>query len=152
VSAAYWLRKNGVEDIVILEQRGISNGTFLLPSSLHTTSPFHPLLDFSLPHLLPSPSLLLSASILNRHTGATGRNGGHCWPVPHIPPDDWIAKYGDDEMNQIRKFDLENMNLIKQFLESDPKFPDLVEFYTTGGVDAVPKSRTTSNSNEKIMR
>ena len=63
-----------------------------------------------------------------------------------------MAKYGKDEMNQIRKFDLANMDLIRQFLDSHPSFPDLVEFHTTGGIDVVPKSREETNVNEKMMR
>lgn len=71
---AYWLRRSGVSDVLVLEQRdGLAHG-------------------------------------------ATGRNGGHCWPSFTPFSESKLELYGREEEARLSEFKKQNFELIKEFI------------------------------------
>ncbi|KAL6070263.1 DAO domain-containing protein [Balamuthia mandrillaris] len=48
--------------------------------------------------------------------GATGRNGGHQWPLIPTPSEEWLQQYGQEELLRIIHFDRENCSLMRSFI------------------------------------
>jgi len=67
-------------------------------------------------------------------SGATGRNGGHVWPLPTLHyEDDFVKKYGIDEIEELDLFYLKNVELIEDFLKEHDK-ENSCEFMQKGGL------------------
>ncbi|ELR22361.1 FAD dependent oxidoreductase domain containing protein [Acanthamoeba castellanii str. Neff] len=74
LATAYWLRRSGVSDVLVLEQRdGLAHG-------------------------------------------ATGRNGGHCWPSFTPFSESKLELYGREEEARLSEFKKQNFELIKEFI------------------------------------
>ncbi|PRP88139.1 putative oxidoreductase [Planoprotostelium fungivorum] len=131
VSCAYWFKKLGIEDDVLLLERH------------HTLSRGIPF------HLLRQP-LGLTAS------GATGRNGGHLWARTFVPTPAQMQNYGFEQMKRVFDLEVKNVQMIKDLIREcldDPRYreaAEAVQFYETGGLDLVHTEEENAKLRETI--
>ena len=52
-------------------------------------------------------------------SGATGRNGGIWWPFSSLPETEDIEKFGQSELERIKKFDFDSTRLMAEVIEEN---------------------------------